>query len=50
MVVMFDQTKEYQIMPKEELTSELWVEKPCMTYESWKCGEDGEDGSKKAIS
>jgi hypothetical protein len=32
MVVMFEQTKEYQIMPKKELTAALWVEKPYVTY------------------
>lgn len=32
MVVMFEQTKEYQIMPKRELTAALWVEKPYVTY------------------
>ena len=31
MVVMFEQTKEYQIMPKRELTAALWVEKPYVT-------------------
>jgi hypothetical protein len=32
MVVMFEQTKEYQIMPKKELTPRLWVKKPYVTY------------------
>jgi hypothetical protein len=34
MVVMFEQTKEYQIMPKKELTPRLWVVKPYVTYGS----------------
>jgi hypothetical protein len=32
MVVMFEQTKEYQIQAKNELTPALWVEKPYVTY------------------
>ena len=32
MVVMFEQTKEYQIRPKSELTPALWVEKPYATF------------------
>jgi hypothetical protein len=32
MIVMFEQTKEYQIISKKELTSGLWVEKPYVTY------------------
>lgn len=32
MVVMFVQTKWYQIRPKAELTPALWVEKPYVTY------------------
>ena len=31
MVVMFEQTEEYRIMAKSELTPELWVEKPYVT-------------------
>ena len=34
MVVMFEQTKEYRIMPKRELTPALWVEKTYVTYGS----------------
>ncbi len=29
---MFEQAKEYQIMPKSELTPGLWVKKPYVTY------------------
>lgn len=32
MVVMFEQTKEYRIMAKSELTPGLWVEKPYVTF------------------
>ena len=32
MDVMFEQTKEYRIMAKGELTPGLWVEKPYVTY------------------
>jgi len=32
MVVMFEQSKEYMIMAKSELTPGLWVEKPYATY------------------
>ena len=34
MVVMFEQTKGYQICPKGELTPALWVQKPYVTYGS----------------
>jgi hypothetical protein len=34
MVVMFEQTKEYQILPKSDLTPGLWVERPYVTYGS----------------
>lgn len=32
MVVMFEQTKEYMIMAKKELTPGLWVEKPYVIF------------------
>ncbi|MGD0818203.1 MAG: hypothetical protein ABR986_07365 [Methanomassiliicoccales archaeon] len=32
MVVMFEQTKEYRIRAKAELTQALWVKKPYVTY------------------
>ena len=32
MVVMFEQTKEYQIMSKSELPPALWVKGPFVTY------------------
>ena len=32
MVIMFEQTKEYQIIPKRELTPGLWVKTPYVTY------------------
>jgi hypothetical protein len=34
MVVMFEQSKEYMIMAKSELTPGLWREKPYVTYGS----------------
>jgi hypothetical protein len=32
MVVLFSQSKQYAIMPKEELTSALWMERPYVVY------------------
>jgi hypothetical protein len=32
MVVMFEQTKDYQIRAKSELTPRSWVERPYVTY------------------
>jgi hypothetical protein len=32
MVVRFQQTKEYQILPNAELTPALWLKKPYVTY------------------
>ena len=32
MVVLFSQTKQYAIMPNEELTPALWLERPYVVY------------------
>jgi hypothetical protein len=32
LVVLFSQSKKYAIMPKEELTPALWMERPYVVY------------------
>lgn len=41
MLVMFEPTEEYEIMGNIDLTPELSVEKPYVTF--WRIGDRGED-------